>query len=80
MERHRISFNKSMEGSHNSFIKKLESEDNKSDKSMSSELEAKVKKSFIKLNKILNAKKLSLYATYNAYDTDRNGKLTLGEF
>lgn len=40
----------------------------------------KVKKSFIKLNKILTAKKLSLYATYNAYDTDRNGKLTLCEF
>ena len=34
----------------------------------------------MKLNKILSAKKITLYATYNAYDTDRNGQLTISEF
>jgi hypothetical protein len=39
-----------------------------------------VKKCFLKLNRILTTKKLTLYATYNAYDTDRNGMLTIMEF
>ena len=49
-------------------------------KSMPSDLEFKVRKSFLKLNKILTTKKLTLFATYNAYDTDRNGQLTVTEF
>ena len=44
---------------------------------MSSKLEIKVKRCFLKLNKILTNKKLTLFATYNAYDTDRNGQLTI---
>ena len=47
---------------------------------MPSDLEFKVKKCFLKLNKILTTKKLTLFATYNAYDTDRNGQLTITEF
>ena len=44
---------------------------------MSSELELKVKKCFIKLFKILYSKKLTLFKTFNAYDTDRSGELTV---
>ena len=40
----------------------------------------KVKKCFLKLHRILTSKKLTLFATYNAYDTDRNGQLTVSEF
>lgn len=47
---------------------------------MSTELQIKVKKCFLKLNKILTNKNLTLFATYNAYDTDRNGQLTITEF
>jgi hypothetical protein len=47
---------------------------------MPSELEVKVKKCFAKLYKILTTKKLTLSATFNAYDTDRNGQLTIDEF
>ena len=40
---------------------------------MSNELEYKVKKCFIKLYKILSSKKLTLFKTYSAYDTDKSG-------
>lgn len=45
-----------------------------------SELEYKVKKCFIKLFKILSSKKLTLYKTFSAYDTDKSGELTINEF
>lgn len=41
------------------------------------ELEVKVKKCFIKLYKILTSKKLTLYKTFSAYDTDKSGELTV---
>lgn len=44
---------------------------------MSSELEIKVKKCFIKLYKILTLKKLTLYKTFLAYDSDKSGELTI---
>jgi len=47
---------------------------------MSSDLEIKVKKCFIKLYKILSSKKLTLYKTFNAYDADKSGELTIEEF
>lgn len=47
---------------------------------MSNELEFKVKKCFIKLYKILSSKKLTLYKTFSAYDTDKSGELTIEEF
>lgn len=47
---------------------------------MSSELEIKVKKCFVKLYKILSSKKLTLYKTFSAYDTDKSGELTIEEF
>lgn len=40
---------------------------------MSNELEYKVKKCFIKLYKIISSKKLTLFKTYSAYDTDKSG-------
>jgi hypothetical protein len=54
-----------------------EAEENFSVTKMSSELEIKVKKCFIKLFKILYSKKLTLYKTFNAYDTDKSGELTV---
>ena len=47
---------------------------------MSSHLEIKVKKSFVKLYRILSSKKLTLYKTFSAYDTDKSGELTIEEF
>ena len=47
---------------------------------MSSELEIKVKRCFVKLYKILSSKKLTLYKTFSAYDTDKSGELTIEEF
>jgi Ca2+-binding EF-hand superfamily protein len=47
---------------------------------MSSDLEIKVKKCFIKLYRILSSKKLTLYKTFSAYDTDKSGELTIEEF
>jgi Ca2+-binding EF-hand superfamily protein len=47
---------------------------------MSTDLELKVRKSFLKLNKILTTKKIPLVETYDAYDTDKNGELTITEF
>jgi Ca2+-binding EF-hand superfamily protein len=44
------------------------------------ELEYKVKKCFVKLFKILSSKKLTLYKTFSAYDTDKSGELTINEF
>ncbi len=62
-------------------VKKSESlEENFSFNRMSSELEIKVKKCFIKLYKILSSKKLTLYKTFNAYDADKSGRLTIEEF
>ena len=40
---------------------------------MSNELEYKVKKCLIKLYKIISSKKLTLFKTYSAYDTDKSG-------
>jgi hypothetical protein len=40
---------------------------------MSNELENKVKKCFVKLYKILSTKKLTLYKTFCAYDTNKSG-------
>lgn len=62
-------------------VKKSESlEENFSVSQMSSELEIKVKKCFVKLYKILSSKKLTLYKTFSAYDTDKSGELGLEEF
>lgn len=62
-------------------VKKSESiEENFSVSLMSSELEIKVKKCFVKLYKILSSKKLTLYKTFSAYDTDKSGELGLEEF
>jgi hypothetical protein len=47
---------------------------------MNNELELKVKKCFAKLYKILTLKKLTLYKTFLAYDSDRSGVLTIDEF
>jgi len=44
---------------------------------MSSDLEIKVKKCFVKLYRILSSKKLTLYKTFSAYDTDKSGELTI---
>jgi hypothetical protein len=76
MERHRITFSRSAEEK-NKFIKQSPSCATEGENIMPTELELKVKRCFLKLNKILTAKNLSLYATYNAYDTDRNGELTI---
>lgn len=40
---------------------------------MPNELEYKAKRCFVKLFKILSAKKLTLFKTYSAYDTDKSG-------
>lgn len=47
---------------------------------MSNDLDQKVKKCFVKLHKILTTKNLTLYQTFYAYDTDKNGDLTIVEF
>ena len=47
---------------------------------MSTDLEIRVKKCFVKLYKILTSKKLTLYKTFSAYDQDKSGELTIGEF
>lgn len=39
-----------------------------------------MKKCFVKLFKILSSKKLTLYKTFSAYDTDKSGELTIDEF
>lgn len=44
---------------------------------MSSGLEIKVKNCFLKLHRILTSKNLTLYKTFYAYDTDKNGQLAL---
>ena len=44
---------------------------------MGNELDQKVKKCFNKLHKILAAKNLTLYQAFYAYDTDKNGDLTV---
>ncbi len=49
-------------------------------KSLSSELEIKAKKCFVKLYNILSIKKISLYRTFVAYDADKSGQLILDEF
>ena len=87
MEKHRISFNKNVAESLESLtamgnmlgVKKSESlEENFGTNNMSTELEIKVKKCFVKLYKILSSKKLTLYKTFSAYDTDKSGELTIG--
>ena len=40
----------------------------------------RIQHSFIKLNKILENKKLTLYQTFVAYDADKNGELAVDEF
>ncbi len=47
---------------------------------MTNELELKVNKCFTKLYQILRLKKLTLYKTFLAYDSDRSGELAIGEF
>ena len=62
-------------------VKKSESiEQSFSMTKMSNELEFKVKKCFIKLYKILSSKKLTLYKTFAAYDTDKSGESTIEQF
>lgn len=39
-----------------------------------------MKKCFVKLYKILSTKKLTLYKTFCAYDTNKSGELTIDEF
>ena len=39
-----------------------------------------MKKCFVKLYRILTTKNLTLYKTFYAYDTDKNGQLTIVEF
>lgn len=85
MEKHHITFNKVVaEEFINNLIgiKKSESYELESfdSKKMTNDLELKVKKCFIKLYKILTLKKLTLYKTFLAYDTDRSGELGLEEF
>ena len=82
MEKHRISFSKGEEQNYNKLSKGnlFQSNDLVQLKALSTDLEFKVRKSFLKLNKILTTKKLTLFATYNAYDTDRNGQLTIAQF
>lgn len=82
MEKHRISFSKGEEQNYNKLSKGnlFQSNDLVQLKALSTDLEFKVRKSFLKLNKILTTKKLTLFATYNAYNTDRNGQLTIAQF
>jgi hypothetical protein len=88
MEKHFINFNKGAELeamiSHcsNFAVKKAESlqEESFDARKIPSELEFKVKKCFVKLFKILSSKKLTLYKTFSAYDTDKSGELTINEF
>lgn len=87
MEKHFITFNKntaeSLEALTNNLfnVKKSESLDESFDvKKIPTELEFKVKKCFVKLFKILSSKKLTLYKTFSAYDTDKSGELTIDEF
>jgi Ca2+-binding EF-hand superfamily protein len=47
---------------------------------LSSELELRVKKCFIKLYKIISNKKITLFKTFQAYDFEKKGDLTLDEF
>ena len=44
------------------------------------EFEKKVRNCFMKLNKIIEKKKLTLYKTFIAYDTDNTNVLTFAEF
>jgi hypothetical protein len=39
-----------------------------------------VRKAFVKLFKILNDKRLTLYRTFKAYDEGKKGHLGVGEF
>jgi hypothetical protein len=87
MEKHHITYNKNVAenleqltngGGFN--VKKSESFESFEDRKMSSELEYKVKKCFMKLYKILSTKKLTLYKTFSAYDADKSGELTIEEF
>ncbi len=41
------------------------------------EIEYKIRKAFIKLFKILNDKKLTLYKTFKAYDQNKKGRLEM---
>lgn len=83
MEKHHITFHKNTETietlANNIFsVKKSESLEESFDaKKIPSELEFKVKKCFVKLFKILSSKKLTLYKTFSAYDTDKSGELTI---
>lgn len=61
-------------------VKKSESLEENFSVGMSTALEIKVKKCFVKLYKILSSKKLTLYKTFSAYDTDKSGELTIEEF
>ena len=83
MLKHRIVFSKERHGKgerpSSLRLTEIEPRVNK-DKGISFLLEDKVKKCFLKLNNILTTKNLTLLATYDAYDTDKNGSLTVGEF
>lgn len=85
MEKHFITFNKGVATEEliskvsNMAVKKSESLQQESfdARQIPNELEYKVKKCFIKLFKILSSKKLTLYKTFSAYDTDKSGELTI---
>ncbi len=90
MEKHHISFkskflNENMDifnNLANMNIKKMNSmsqhENFQNKKIMTNELEIKVNKCFTKLYQILRLKKLTLYKTFLAYDSDRSGQLAIG--
>lgn len=61
--------------SHNENIEHFEEE-----AKLSSELEKKAKKCFLKLFKIITTKNLTLFKTFSAYDTDKSGELNLEQF
>lgn len=69
----------------NFFLNKSESfsEQNMQDfkkKALSSDLQIKAKKCFVKLYNILTIKRISLYRTFVAYDADKSGQLAVDEF
>ena len=73
MEKNKINFNRQGEG-------KKEPLQGSGELLMSGDLHKKVKRCFIRLHNILTSKNLTLYQTFYAYDTDRDGDLTILEF
>lgn len=75
MKKHRISFNKNSETKVNQTGSYKVNTDQ-----VSENLEIRIQRCFIKLHEILSTKQLTLMATFQAYDTDRNGELKISEF